>query len=147
MSPGQKPQVASQARAWGQPSGQNCRAHGTTRRSADCVVMSDFGPTLPPNFKHRQETAPAPKKVSTGNELRAFEASLLQGATPPRSLASNAAGSKVKAATDVREMPEPGPALGSLPAGTDVVVVMRMGPAVQIAMPICGFIDASALDE
>ena len=38
--------------------------------------MSDFGtgPQLPPNFQHRAPK-PAPKKVSTPNELRAFEAS------------------------------------------------------------------------
>ena len=110
--------------------------------------MSDFGPAVPPNFKHREEkAAPTPKPVSTDNELRAFEASVLQSATPPRTLASNATGTRVKAATEVREFPEPGPALGSLAAGTDVVVVMRMGTVCQISMPICGFIDAAALDE
>lgn len=110
--------------------------------------MSDFGdgPQLPPNFKHREEK-PEPKKVTTPNELRAFEANILQGHAPPRTMSTNAKGSRVKAVTEVREMPEPGPPLGSLPAGTEVVVVMRMGDVCQIAMPICGFIDIAALDE
>jgi hypothetical protein len=109
--------------------------------------MSDFGPAVPPNFKHREAKTAAPKPVSTDNELRAFEASVLQSAAPPRTLASNAKGTRVKAATEVREFPEPSAPLGTLAAGTDVVVVMRMGAVCQIAMPICGFIDAAALDE
>ena len=127
------------------------RSPGTARATADAhasETMSDFGPAVPPNFKHRAAASSAPKKVTnTDSDLRGFEASVLQAATPPRQMAGNATGTKVKAATEVREMPEPGPPLGTLPAGTDVVVVMRMGPAVQIAMPICGFIDTAALDE
>ena len=106
-----------------------------------------IGPAVPPNFKHREDKTAAPKKVSTTSELRTFEASILQSAPAPKSLASNATGTTVKAATEVREMPEPSAPLGTLEAGTAVVVVMRMGPAVQIAMPICGFIDASALEK
>ena len=127
------------------------RSPGTARATANAhasETMSDFGPAVPPNFKHRAAASSAPKKVTnTDSDLRGFEASVLQAATPPRQMAGNATGTKVKAATEVREMPEPGPPLGTLPAGTDVVVVMRMGPAVQIAMPICGFIDTAALDE
>ena len=124
------------------------RNRSRDRHAHASETMSDFGPAVPPNFKHRAAASSAPKKVTnTDSDLRGFEASVLQAATPPRQMAGNATGTKVKAATEVREMPEPGPPLGTLPAGTDVVVVMRMGPAVQIAMPICGFIDTAALDE